>query len=89
MENTKNVATNKKAFHEYFVLETLEAGIELTGTEIISIRNGNVNLKDAWCSIDDGELFVKQMHISPYEYGNGLIPMQFAHGSFLFINANV
>ena len=69
-ENTKTITTNKKAFHEYFVLESFEAGIALFGTEIKSIRNGNVNLKDAWCSIDDGELFIKQMHISPYEFGN-------------------
>lgn len=69
-ENTKTITTNKKAFHEYFVIESFEAGIALSGTEIKSIRNGNVNLKDAWCSIDDGELFVKQMHISPYEFGN-------------------
>ena len=69
-ENTKTITTNKKAFHEYFVLESFEAGIALFGTEIKSIRNGNVNLKDDWCSIDDGELFIKQMHISPYEFGN-------------------
>ncbi len=66
----KTVTTNKKAFHDYFVIESFEAGISLVGTEIKSIRNGNVNLKDAWCSIDDGELYVKQMHISPYEFGN-------------------
>lgn len=69
-ENTKTVAKNREAFHNYFVLESLEAGIELFGTEVKSIRNGSVNLKDAWCSIDDGELFVKGMHISPYEKGN-------------------
>ncbi len=68
--STKTVAGNKKAYHEYFVLESFEAGIELTGTEIKSVRAGNVNLKDAWCSIDGGELFIKQMHISPYEFGN-------------------
>ncbi len=66
----KTVATNKKAFHEYFVEESIEAGIELTGTEIKSVRAGGVSLKEAWCSIDDGEMFVKQMHISPYEHGN-------------------
>lgn len=70
MEHTKTIATNKKAFHEYFVLETLEAGIELSGTEIKSIRQGNVNLKDSWCSVDDGEMIIKQMHISPYDHGN-------------------
>lgn len=70
MENTKTITTNKNAFHEYFVLESFEAGIELTGTEIKSIRQGGVNLKDAWCSVDDGQMFIKQMHISPYEHGN-------------------
>ncbi len=70
MENTKTVATNKAAFHEYFVIESIEAGIELTGTEIKSIRQGGVNLKDSWCSVDDGQMLIKQMHISPYDYGN-------------------
>ena len=69
-ENTKTIATNKNAFHEYFVIESIEAGIELTGTEIKSIRQGGVNLKDAWCSVDDGQMLIKQMHISPYEHGN-------------------
>ena len=69
-ENTKTIAKNREAFHNYFVLESLEAGIELFGTEVKSIRNGSVNLKDAWCSVEDGELFVKGMHISPYEKGN-------------------
>lgn len=64
------MAKNKKAYFDYFVLSTYEAGIELFGTEVKSIRNGNVNLKDSFCSIDDGELFVKGMHISPYEKGN-------------------
>ena len=64
------IANNKKAYHDYFVLETYEAGIELFGTEIKSIRNGKVNLKDSFCSIDDGEMFVIGMHISPYEQGN-------------------
>lgn len=66
----KTVAENRKARHEYFVLETFEAGIELVGTEVKSIRLGSVNLKDSWCSIDNGELFIKGMHISPYEKGN-------------------
>ena len=70
MENTKTIATNKKAFHEYFVIESFEAGIALSGTEVKSIRGGGVNLKEAWCSIDNGEMIIKQMHISPYEYGN-------------------
>ncbi len=78
MANLKTVATNKKAFHEYFVLESFEAGIELAGTEVKSIRQGSVNLKDAWCSIDGGELIIKQMHISPYDHGNifNLPPMR-------------
>ena len=64
------VAQNKKARHDYFVLETYEAGIELFGTEVKSIRKGRVNLKDSWCSIDGGEIFVNGMHVSPYEQGN-------------------
>ena len=67
---TKTITTNKKAFFEYFVVESFECGIALTGTEIKSIRQGGVNLKDAWCSVDDGEMIIKQMHISPYEHGN-------------------
>ena len=69
-ENFKTISTNKKAYHDYFVEDSLEAGIELFGTEIKSIRQGGVNLKDSWCSIDGGELFVNGMHISPYEKGN-------------------
>ncbi len=69
-ENTKTIATNKKAFHEYFVIESMEAGIELTGTEVKSVRAGGVNLKEAWCSVDNGEMILKQMHISPYDHGN-------------------
>ena len=68
-ENT-TVATNKKAYHDYFVLDKYEAGIELFGTEIKSIRAGRVNLKDSFCSVDDGEMYVIGMHISPYEMGN-------------------
>ena len=72
MEKKENntVVTNKKAYHDYFVLEKYEAGIELFGTEIKSIRAGRVNLKDSFCSVDDGEMFVIGMHISPYEMGN-------------------
>jgi SsrA-binding protein len=70
VENTKTITTNKAAYHEYFVVESFEAGIELTGTEIKSIRQGGVNLKDAWCSVDDGQMYIKQMHISPYDHGN-------------------
>ena len=69
-KGTKKIAENRKAHHDYFVLETYEAGIELVGTEVKSIRQGTVNLKDSWCSIDHGELFVRGMHISPYEKGN-------------------
>ena len=69
-KGTKLIADNRKAHHEYFVLDTYECGIELCGTEVKSIRNGSVNLKDAWCSIENGECFVKGMHISPYEKGN-------------------
>ena len=66
----KEITANKKAFHEYFVLESFECGIELSGTEIKSIRQGGANLKDAWCSVDGGEMIIKQLHISPYEHGN-------------------
>lgn len=66
----QKAAQNKKAYHDYFVLETYEAGIELFGTEVKSIRAGKTNLKDSWCSIDGGEIFVNGMHISPYEQGN-------------------
>lgn len=69
-DGTKIIANNKKAFHDYFVEETFEAGISLVGTEVKSLRQGGVNLKDAWCDIQDGEVFVKGMHISPYEKGN-------------------
>jgi len=69
-ENFKTITENRKARHEYFVLESMETGIELTGTEVKSVRQGSVNLKDSWCSIDHGELFIKGMHISPYEKGN-------------------
>lgn len=69
-ETEQVIARNKKAYHDYFVLETYEAGIELYGTEIKSIRNGRVNLKDSFCSVDNGEMFAIGMHISPYEQGN-------------------
>ena len=67
--STKTIATNKKAYHDYFVEETFEAGIELKGSEVKSLRNGRVNLKDSWCSIVKGEIFVNGMHISVYEQG--------------------
>lgn len=69
-ENFKTISENRKARHEYFVLESMETGIELMGTEVKSLKLGQVNLKDSWCSIDNGELFIKGMHISPYEKGN-------------------
>ena len=65
-----SITVNRAARHEYFVLETYEAGIELFGTEIKSIRNGSVNLKESWADIQNGEVFVYGMHISPYEKGN-------------------
>ncbi len=71
MEKKDNTITlNRKAFHDYFVEETYEAGIELFGTEVKSLRQGAVNLKDSWCDIENGEMFIKHMHISPYEKGN-------------------
>ena len=70
MENTKTITTNKKAFHEYFVLESFECGIELSGTEIKSIRLGKASLVDSFCYINNGEIWVKGMNISPYFYGS-------------------
>ncbi len=69
-KGVKTAARNPKAFHDYFVEERFEAGIELAGTEVKSIRQGKLNLKDAWCGVKDGELWLNQMHISPYEQGN-------------------
>ncbi len=69
-ESVKVVAKNSKAYHDYFIEEKYEAGIELAGTEVKSIRMGNVNLKDSFCVIKDGQLSVLGMHISPYEKGN-------------------
>ena len=66
----KIAAQNRKAFHDYFVEDRYEAGIQLAGTEVKSIRAGTLNLKDAYCTVKDGELFVHGMHISPYEKGN-------------------
>ena len=66
----KQITQNRKAYHEYFILEKFEAGIELFGTEVKSLRMGTVNLKDSYCTIKDGEIFVRGMHISPYEKGN-------------------
>lgn len=68
---TKTISTNRQARHEYFIEESYEAGIELSGTEVKSLRAGSCNLKDSWCEITaQGELYIKQMHISPYEHGN-------------------
>ena len=69
-ESIKVMARNREAYHEYFVEEEMEAGIELCGTEVKSIRQGTLNLKDSWCGIKDGELILNQMHISPYDHGN-------------------
>ena len=66
----KTITENRKAFHDYFVEESYEAGIELCGTEVKALRAGGVNLKDAWCSVVEGELYVNGMHISPYDKGN-------------------
>ena len=69
-QGIKQAAANRKAFHDYFVLDRYEAGIELFGTEVKSIRAGTLNLKDSYCTVKNGELFVRGMHISPYEKGN-------------------
>ena len=69
-KSTKIIADNRKARHDYFIIESYEAGIELFGTEVKSLRAGGVNLKDSYCDIDDGELFALGVHISPYEQGN-------------------
>ena len=69
-KGVRQIAQNRKAFHDYFVLDRFEAGIELFGTEVKSIRGGKVNLKDSFCFIKNGELFLRGMHISPYEHGN-------------------
>ncbi len=69
-DGVKIIAKNSKAHHEYFIEDKYEAGIELFGTEVKSIRQGTMHLKEAWCQIKDGELWIKQMHISPYEQGN-------------------
>ena len=66
----KMIAVNREVRHEYFVIEALETGIELVGTEVKSLRAGCVNLKDSWVDIEDGELLVKGMHITPYDHGN-------------------
>ena len=67
---TKTLASNRQAYHEYFIEEKFEAGIELIGTEVKSVRAGKLNLKDSWIDIEAGQMYVKQLHISPYEQGN-------------------
>ena len=69
-QGTKTIAQNRKAFHDYFVEEKVECGIALFGTEVKSIRQGKVNLKESWAQIRKGEVWVEGMHISPYEQGN-------------------
>ena len=69
-KSVKIIAQNKKAYHDYFVDEKFEVGISLVGTEVKSIRQGNINLKDSYCKINNGEIFVVGMHISPYKKGN-------------------
>lgn len=69
-ENIKTIVTNRKARHEYHILETYEAGIKLQGTEVKSIRAGRVNFKDSFAIIENGEVWLYNMHISPYEFGN-------------------
>ncbi len=69
-EGVKIIAENRRAYHDYFIEETFEAGIALYGTEVKSLRAGNVNLKDSYCAAKDGELFLLNMHVSPYEKGN-------------------
>ena len=69
-DDIKVIATNRKAYHDYFIEETIEAGIELKGTEVKSVRLGHVNLKDSFARVENGEVFLYNMHISPYEKGN-------------------
>lgn len=70
VKNSNSLAENRKARHDYFVEETIEAGIELVGTEVKSIRGGKCNLKDCYADVRNGEVFILNMHISPYEQGN-------------------
>ena len=74
-QSVRVMARNREAYHEYFVEEEMEAGIELMGTEVKSIRQGTLNLKDAWCGIKDGELLLNQMHISPMITATVLTPI--------------
>lgn len=70
VKNSNSLAENRKARHDYFVEETIEAGIELVGTEVKSIRGGKCNLKECYADVQNGEIFILNMHISPYEQGN-------------------
>lgn len=70
MDSIKIIAQNKKAWHDYFIIEQLECGISLAGTEVKSLRDSKVNLKEAYAQISNGEVYIKQMHISPFEKGN-------------------
>jgi SsrA-binding protein len=70
VKGVKYITDNRKARHDYFIHETIEAGIALTGTEVKSLRQGHVNLKDSFCRIDNGEMFLVGVHISPYDQGN-------------------
>ncbi|MDR0446725.1 MAG: SsrA-binding protein SmpB [Oscillospiraceae bacterium] len=69
-KGNRQIVSNRKAYHDYYILERFEAGIELFGTEVKSVRGGKVNLKDSFCTVKDGELFARGIHISPYEHGN-------------------
>ena len=69
-DSIKTLASNRQAYHEFFIEEKFEAGIELVGTEVKSVRMGKLNLKESWIEISGGQMYVKQMHISPYEKGN-------------------
>ncbi|MDR1589290.1 MAG: SsrA-binding protein SmpB [Oscillospiraceae bacterium] len=69
-DGVKQIAQNRKAYHDYVILEKYEAGVELFGTEVKSVRQGNVNLKDSFCVVKDGEMFARGIHVSPYEKGN-------------------
>ena len=85
-EARKSIANNKKAFHDYFVDDKYEAGIELFGTEVKSIRAGQVNLKDSWCDIKNGEIFVQGMHMKREIF---LTAIRFVFAAFLCINARL
>jgi SsrA-binding protein len=74
MEKIKTVAVNKKAYHDYFIEDTFEAGIELQGSEVKSVRLGHINLKDSYAAVKDGELFLYNAHISPYKMGSYFNP---------------